>query len=154
MGFYGYSEGYNNEAIFYQKVCIMDAKNEFSSNYGTVINCIDGEVQIPAIEFLKHTWKVQWVDVITEAAPEKILSEGTDAKSIAHLLDNLKASFANQAEKRVAVAAHAGCTSNGIDEVEKKEMLRKSIGYLNQQIPGIQAVGIWIDSIGHPTSVE
>jgi len=43
----------------------------------TVINCIDGRIQLPVIEYLKIRFNVEYVDTITEAGPNLILSENT-----------------------------------------------------------------------------
>ncbi len=46
--------------------------------FGTVINCMDGRVQFPVLEYLKHKYEVDLVDSITEAGPLKILSERSE----------------------------------------------------------------------------
>ena len=43
--------------------------------FATAINCIDGRVQIPVIEWLKKEYGVNYVDMITEPGPDKVLSE-------------------------------------------------------------------------------
>lgn len=43
--------------------------------FATALNCMDGRVQIPIIEFLKKKFKVDYVDMITEPGIDKILAE-------------------------------------------------------------------------------
>ncbi len=46
--------------------------------FATAINCMDGRVQIPAIEWLKRRHQIDYVDMITEPGPNKILSENRE----------------------------------------------------------------------------
>ena len=41
----------------------------------TVINCMDGRVQLPVIDRLQDRYKVNYVDSITEAGPVRVLSD-------------------------------------------------------------------------------
>jgi hypothetical protein len=42
------------------------------------INCMDGRVQLPVIEWLKKEYEADYVDMITEPGPNKILAENKD----------------------------------------------------------------------------
>ena len=44
----------------------------------TAINCMDGRVQIPVITYLKERFKADYVDVVSEPGPNRILAEGSD----------------------------------------------------------------------------
>ncbi|MCK4433251.1 MAG: hypothetical protein KAV48_04880, partial [Methanomicrobia archaeon] len=46
--------------------------------FATAINCMDGRVQIPVIEWLKRKYSASYVDMITEPGPNKILAESKD----------------------------------------------------------------------------
>ena len=52
--------------------------------FAAVINCMDGRAQKPVIGYLERKLKVDHVDMITEAGPDKILSakKNTLVKSI------------------------------------------------------------------------
>ena len=43
--------------------------------FATTINCIDGRVQVPVIEYIKLTYGFDYVDMITSAGPNLILAE-------------------------------------------------------------------------------
>ena len=43
--------------------------------FATAINCIDGRVQKPITEFAINKFNVNYVDLITEPGPDKVLSE-------------------------------------------------------------------------------
>ena len=44
----------------------------------TAINCMDGRVQLPVIQYLQKRFNVDFVDSVTEAGPNLILSEAED----------------------------------------------------------------------------
>ncbi|MGB3082317.1 MAG: carbonic anhydrase, partial [Candidatus Omnitrophota bacterium] len=44
-------------------------------SFATAINCIDGRAQKPVTEFAIRKFKVDYVDLITEPGPDKVLSE-------------------------------------------------------------------------------
>ena len=43
-------------------------------SFCTVINCMDGRVQLPVNEYLRRELSVEYVDTITEAGPVRILA--------------------------------------------------------------------------------
>lgn len=120
-------------------------KSQYNSDHGTIVNCMDGTVQLPAINFAKHLWTVNWVDVITAAAPEKILSEAKDQETINRIFQNIEASLCDQKIKRLAVVAHSGCDINKVLDKKKKEMLCQSVNFLKDRYEDADVVGIWID---------
>ena len=46
--------------------------------YGTVINCIDGRVQYPVLDYLNKNYDVEFFDAANEVGPLRILTERTD----------------------------------------------------------------------------
>jgi hypothetical protein len=61
----------------------------------TVINCMDGRVQLPVIEWLKKNYKADFIDTITEPGPNKILSERKNR----FLIESIKKKNRNFSEK-------------------------------------------------------
>jgi hypothetical protein len=43
-------------------------ENQCNSDHGSIINCMDGTVQLLAIDFAKQIWNVNWVDGETKAS--------------------------------------------------------------------------------------
>jgi hypothetical protein len=46
--------------------------------FAMAIHCIDGRVQIPVIEWLRRQYGMEYIDMITEPGPERLLTEGKD----------------------------------------------------------------------------
>jgi len=43
--------------------------------FAAAINCVDGRTQIPVMEWMKKNCRVDYVDMVTEPGPVKILKE-------------------------------------------------------------------------------
>ena len=63
----------------------------------SAINCMDGRVQLPVIRYLQNRFNVDYVDSITEAGPNLILSEAKNTSSTQAIFERLKISGLPQA---------------------------------------------------------
>lgn len=111
----------------------------------TAINCIDGRVQIPIIEWLKHEYKADYVDMITEPGPNKILSEqrfGLDTPSIKK---KVEISLKKHNSKIIAVVGHHDCAGNSADKQIQMRQIKDSIDTIKSWGFNVQIIGLWID---------
>lgn len=69
---------------------------------------------------------VDYVDMITEPGPNKILSEGKDINSIKFLKKKIEVSVEKHNSKIIAVVARYDCAGNPESEDLQKEHLRNS----------------------------
>ena len=63
----------------------------------TAINCIDGRVQEPLISFIKKEFSAEYIDLVTEPGPDKILSEIT--KEVEYFNKMKKEDFKSERKK-------------------------------------------------------
>lgn len=126
----------------------------YSTAHATLVNCIDGTVQVSAIDFVRKIWNVQWVDVVTDGAPERILSDAKCGGQADHIHTNIETSLCDQRTQRLAIAAHSGCDINEEPDDRKIEMLRLAVNHLKHRYTNAQVIGIWIDHKGLPSSVS
>lgn len=111
----------------------------------TVVNCIDGMVQLPVIDFLKKRFGVDYVDCITEAAPVRILSGQTNRRQVQSILDRIELSIAKHKSKAIAVVAHQDCVADAADKHKQLEWLDLSVKFLRGQYGTIETIGLWVD---------
>ena len=50
--------------------------------FATAINCIDGRIQLVVCAYMRTKYLVDYVDMITDPGPVKILSEGFNKQII------------------------------------------------------------------------
>ncbi len=109
--------------------------------FGTLINCIDGRTQLPAISWIKEKYSLDYVDNITEPGPDKLVSEG----KIELLKPKIDISVKLHGSNLVVVSGHHGCAGNPISKEEHLSQIRKSIGVIKSLKMPVEVIGIWIN---------
>ena len=76
--------------------------------FGTAINCMDGRMQQPIIDWMKKEFGFDYIDMITEPGPDKILAEGTDEQKaiVKHKVD---ISVNKHGSNVIIITGHDGC---------------------------------------------
>lgn len=112
--------------------------------FGTAINCIDGRVQEPVAVWLKERYEIDYVDVITEAGPDKALA--TEAKGlIESIRKKVEISVTKHGSEVIAVVGHHDCVGNPVskethwEHIEKAAVVIRSWGYR------VSVHGLWVD---------
>jgi len=113
--------------------------------FATAINCMDGRVQLPVINWLMENLSVDYVDMITEPGPDKILAEGTAAAQ-----DSIKARVLISVNKHgsdtILVAAHDDCAGNPVSRAEHEMQVRQCVIKIRSwNLPVKRIFGAWID---------
>lgn len=119
--------------------------NMSQGKFATAINCIDGRVQLPVIEYLKRKYRVDYVDNITEAAPVKVLGECTNELQIKNIQHRLMISTEKHKSEHVAVVAHHDCAGNPVEKETQLEQLRKSMDVIRYWGFKGFIIGLWVD---------
>ncbi len=115
-------------------------------SYATVINSIDGRVQIPVINFLLERFGVSYLDVITEIAPNRLLAEQNDQGKVNGIMQCLNVSLLEHGSRQFAIVGHYDCPGNPASRTEQLEQLRSSVEFLKQSYPGVEVIGLWLPS--------
>lgn len=118
------------------------------ANCAVVVACTELSHFENAITFVRRTWKVKSVTVITKPAPEHIFAEAGNHETSDGVLARIDALFARQTGKFLAIVAHCGCTLHATSQEEKMAMLRRSVTYLRAKYTDTRVVGIWVDCSG------
>lgn len=112
--------------------------------FATVLNCIDGRVQIPVIKWMKKNFNVDYVDVITEPGMNKVLSQGS-LYEILRLKEKVMVSITAHNSNVVAVVGHYDCAANPVNE-EKHfwDIIASTYVVKSFGLP-VTVVGLWVD---------
>ena len=81
-------------------------------SFCTVINCMDGRVQLPVIKYLQKRFNAEHVDSITEPGLNLILAKQSNVNIVESVFNRLKISVDKHASVGIAVAGHHGCAGN------------------------------------------
>ncbi len=114
-------------------------------SFCTVINCMDGRVQLPVIEYLKSRFGVIYVDSVTEAGPVKILAEQADSDILRSILKRIDISVKKHNSCAISIVAHYDCAGNPIEKDQQLKQLEKAMEFIASKYPGIEVIGLWVD---------
>ncbi len=114
-------------------------------SFCTAINCMDGRVQLPVIEYLKKQCGAKYGDMITEAGPNKILAERTNQASIDSILARVDISVNKHGSRLIAVIGHHDCAGNPTDEAIQRGHTATAVEFIADKYPQCEVIGLWID---------
>ena len=113
-------------------------------NFGTAVNCIDGRVQQAVSDWVKHHYRVRWVDAITEPGPDKVLSAG-DSPALEAIRAKVALSVRAHGSGVVAVAGHYDCAGNPVTDEEHFEQIRRSVEVVAEWGLPVRVIGLWVN---------
>ncbi len=112
----------------------------------TSINCMDGRVQIPVITYLKERFKVDYVDVVSEPGPNRILADGTDQQQLESIWTRVDISITKHDSKGIAVIGHFDCAGNPVDESDQHLHTKAAVRRVRNRFGSVTVIGLWVDS--------
>jgi len=116
-----------------------------SSKFAAAINCMDGRVQIPVIEYLKRRYGVDYIDTITEPGPNRILAEKKDQATIDSIRRRLEISITKHGSKLVAIAGHHDCAGNPVGKETQDRHTLAAIEMVKSWGFKVDVTGLWVD---------
>ena len=111
----------------------------------TVINCMDGRVQLPVIEYMKNKFGVDYVDMITEPGPIKFLAENSDKMTVGSIRRRVEISAVKHGSKVVAIVGHDDCAGNPVDRQVQVEQIRKAIELAKTWGIDAEYIGLYVN---------
>ena len=115
-------------------------------SFGTVINCIDGRVQIPVLNYLQANFEPEYFDACNEAGPLKIITKHKGSCRLLALKDQLKVSLNKHGSKLLAVVGHHDCSGNPVSREEKEGQIVEALDYLRRAYGKDKLyVGLYVD---------
>lgn len=113
--------------------------------FAAAINCMDGRAQLPVIEWLRRRYDIDYVDMITEPGPERLLSEGKDQTAIESIQKRLEISVTRHHSALVVIAGHHDCAGNPADKETRLGQILTAIKTVKSWHFKVQVMGLWID---------
>jgi hypothetical protein len=87
---------------------------------------MDGRVQDAVKNYIKENYNVDYVDMVTEPGPNKILADNTDLAVIKNIKKRVEVSTHHHGSKVVAIVGHFGCAGNPTEKEEQIKHLKKA----------------------------
>ena len=112
--------------------------------FATAINCMDGRVQEPVVRWMKQQLKVDYVDMITEPGPDKIMTSGP-LETIESIKRRVTISVNAHGSRVVAVFAHDDCAGYPASKKEHLSALSKCVDLVKSWMFPVRILGLWIN---------
>ena len=113
--------------------------------FAAAINCMDGRVQAPVIEWMKEKYGAEYIDMITEAGPVGLLSENKDAPIIESIKQRLEISIYKHGADLIAVVAHHDCAGNPVEKETQLKQIVASMKTVESWNYQTRIIGLWVD---------
>jgi len=125
--------------------------------FATAINCMDGRVQLPVIEYLKNKLGVDYVDMITnklgvdyvdmitEPGPIKFLADNVDKAIVESIRKRVEISAVKHGSKVVAIVGHDDCAGNPVERDIQLEQIKKSIELAKSWGFAVQLLSLYVN---------
>jgi len=114
-------------------------------SFCTAVNCMDGRVQRPVIDYLCAFFKTDHVDMITEPAPVRVLASDPESEQSASIYRRIDLSIEVHHSSGIAVVAHHDCARNPTSKERQLQDLRESVVAVRSRFPDVPVVALWID---------
>ena len=111
----------------------------------TAINCVDGRVQVPVIRYLQDRFDVDYVDVVSEPGPNRVLAEGHDTIALASIERGVKISVDHHQSLGIAVIGHHDCAGNPSSKIEQNQQTTAAVRRIQKAFGHVPVIGLWVD---------
>ena len=113
--------------------------------FSTAISCMDGRILLPVVDYMKNVCGADYVDMITEAGPNKILSENVDRAAVESLRKKVGRSVVNHGSKLIAVVGHHDCSGNILGRAGQAVHIQEAIRTVQSWGYNAKVIGLWVD---------
>jgi carbonic anhydrase len=114
-------------------------------SFATAINCMDGRTQIPVIDYVLRKCKVDYVDMITEPGPIRVLAENSDKSTIESIKRRVAVSTGKHGSVHIVIVGHDDCAGNPVEKATQLKQILESIRTVRLWGFRAEILGLWID---------
>ncbi|HCX64759.1 MAG TPA: hypothetical protein DHN33_06070 [Eubacteriaceae bacterium] len=111
----------------------------------TALNCMDGRVQEPLIDWAKQYLQASYVDMITEPGVDRFFCR-KDQLEPGTIFEKITISTEQHGSDSVIVAGHHDCAGHPVSDEQHRQDVHHSIQNLKERFPDIRWIGLFIDS--------
>ncbi len=112
--------------------------------FATAINCIDGRVQFPVLEWLLNDTHADYIDMITEPGPDHALINGSP-EAIEAIKRKILISVENHQSGFIAIAGHYDCAANEATREEHCQQIKQCVELVSGWFSAVPVVGLYVN---------
>ena len=111
----------------------------------TAVTCMDGRIQLPVIAYLQKRFNAEYVDLISEAAVNLVLSKQEETNVVESVLDRIRISVEVHGSVSIAIVGHYDCARNPTSREEQYQHTQDSINFIRNKYNQLEIIGLWVD---------
>ena len=128
-----------------EKDLISGSLKEEKMKFATCLNCMDGRAQLPVIYWIKEFYNVDYVDMITEAGMDGILSGNPDI-DMNNLYNKIEISVSGHKSGTIFLVGHHDCGGNPVDDDTHKRQITSAVENLSKYGFPVTLIGLWLSA--------
>ncbi len=98
-----------------------------NGSFATVINCMDGRVQVNANKYISEKYGVDYVDTITLAGPCKVIADQDHKGMIDNIKFRMDISVNRHFSKVACIVGHVDCAAVEVSDKKQKELVLEAV---------------------------
>lgn len=114
------------------------------SEFVTCLNCIDGRVQLPVINWILENYDVKYVDMITSPGVNGVLADKNS--NVADIFEKLTFSNDGHSTDLIFIVGHHDCLANPVDDETHNEQIIRSVERIKESYLHCNVIGLWVDN--------
>lgn len=112
--------------------------------FATAINCMDGRVQLPVIEWMKDKYSVEYIDMITAAGPNNVLLNGEQSE-VDSIIAKVQISYEKHGSEVIAIVGHHDCAGNPVSKEEQIIQIKECMNKIHSWEFPLDVVGLFVN---------
>jgi len=106
---------------------------------------MDGRVQDAVKDYMKENYGVDYVDMVTEPGPNKILADNLDSAVIENIKKRVEISVEHHGSRVIAIVGHFGCAGNPTEKETQIEHLKEAKEIVISFGFPVEIILLWVD---------
>jgi len=106
---------------------------------------MDGRVQDAVKDYIKQNYGVDYVDMVTEPGPNKILCESADSAIVENIKKRVEISVRHHGAKTVAIVGHHGCAGNPTEKEIQAGQLKECKKKVEEFGFPVEVILLWVE---------
>jgi len=110
--------------------------------FATCLNCIDGRVQLPVINWITRNYNVEYVDMITKPGMDGFLA--SEESDISEVIEKIRITIHVHNSQNIFIVGHYDCAGNPVDQITHKKQIKKSVNRIKAVFRDLNVTGLWV----------
>ncbi len=116
--------------------------------YATAVSCLDGRIHDPLIRFIRARFGVQYVDLITESGPVRIILGEGEGGEMDSIIGRIQASMRTHGSRLLFIVSHHDCAGDPVGDRDAAARALDAAEMLDRGGGGIEVWGLFVEGGG------